>query len=195
MPLVASFDTPDLNKNMGDETNNNIGYGETFIGASGTLDKAKFSVMKVGTPTGNAVAKLYEDEGIYGVNSAPGTLLATSDVVDVSTFSDSANALVDFTFSGAEKIVLTDLAQYFISIEYSNGDISNYVQVMSGLGYEATSAYYNTAWIAEGTFDIVFYVYNDDTSFITNINGLARASVKEVNGLAIASIKNINGLA
>ena len=67
--------------------------------ASGYLTRAAFWLKKVGAPTGNITAKLYAHTGTYGVSSLPGTLLATSNSVDVSTLPTSVGR-VDFYFSG-----------------------------------------------------------------------------------------------
>ena len=126
------------------------GYAQAFdSGAGGTLDLCKFYLSKTGTPTGNATAKIYAHTGTFGTDSKPtGTALATSDVLDVSTLTGS---LVEktFNFSGANRIALTASTKYCVTIEYSGGDASNYVNV----GFDENSPTHggNMALLISGT--------------------------------------------
>ena len=55
------------------------GTGQSFTGNGGTLDSCVFELGKSGSPTGNAVAKIYNHTGTYGTSSKPtGAALATS---------------------------------------------------------------------------------------------------------------------
>jgi len=140
--------------------------GQSFTGDGGILSSAKFYLRKVGSPTGNAVVKIYAHTGTFGSSSMPtGTSLATSDTFDVSTLT-TANQLINFNFSGANKIQLIDETKYVVVIEYSGGDASSYILV----GLDATSPthdgnYYST-YGASSSVDTCFYVYADDTDSI-----------------------------
>lgn len=96
------------------------GAGQAFTGNGQVLDRATFYLDKhFGLPTGNATAKIYAITGTYGTSAIPtGSALATSDVFDVSTLT-TTKQLIDFTFSGANNITLSNGVNYFVSFEYS----------------------------------------------------------------------------
>ena len=138
-----------------------VGRGQSFTGDGSDISKATFYLKKTGSPTGNAVAKLYAHTGTYGTNGTPtGAALATSDNFDVSTLSGSM-ALVDFSFS--TPYTLANGTYYVITIEYSGGDGSNYVVV----GHDTSSSSHggNRCYTSDGsswtsnTGDVIFYVY------------------------------------
>lgn len=107
----------------------NTSIGHSFTATGGVLDNVKFYLKKAGSPTGNAVAKIYAHSGTYGTDSAPSeAALATSTNFNVSTLTGSF-VLTTFTFTGGNKIVLTEGTRYIAVIEYSGGDVSNYVDV------------------------------------------------------------------
>jgi hypothetical protein len=131
-----------------------------------TLGSAKFYIFKAGSPTGNAVVKLYAHSGVYGTSSEPtGAALATSDNLDVSTLTGSYQ-LKTFTFSGANQYALQAATKYVISIEFTGGDGSNYV----GVGTDSTSpthsgntVTYNGAYTIWAGVDTPFYVLRSAT--------------------------------
>lgn len=100
--------------------------GQSFQGKLAELDSVIFYLKKTGAPTGNAVAKLYSHTGSFGISSLNGSLLATSDTMNVSTLSTSY-ALVVFNFSGTERYVMTDKVSYVIALDYNSGDASNFI--------------------------------------------------------------------
>ena len=67
--------------------------GQTFVSSGGTLVKSTFYLSLQGSPTGNAVSKLYALSG----GLPTGSPLATSDPLDVTTLTSSF-VLRDFTF-------------------------------------------------------------------------------------------------
>lgn len=148
------------------------GQSFTAISTFTTLDSVKFYFKKTGSPTGNGVAKIYAHSGTYGTSSVPtGTALATSDNFDVSTLTTSMQ-LINFTFSGVQRINLVPGTNYVVTFEYSGGDASNNVR----WGRDASSAIHSGnasatsgSWIAgvAGT-DAIFYVYGvtADTNFL-----------------------------
>lgn len=99
--------------------------GQSFTtpndGVSYVLNSCKFYLKKVGSPTGNATAYLRTHSGTYGTSSLPtGAVLATSDVLDVSTLTTSY-ALVEINFSGANQYTMAPNTQYIIEIFYEGG--------------------------------------------------------------------------
>jgi hypothetical protein len=138
-----------------------IGRGQSFTGDGSDITRARFYLRKNGSPTGNAVAKLYAHAGTFGTNSQPtGAALAVSDNFDVSTLSASME-LVEFAFS--TPYTLANGTYYVITIEYSGGDASNFPEV----GHDTSSATHggNRSYTSDGstwnanTGDVVFYVF------------------------------------
>jgi hypothetical protein len=88
--------------------------------------------------------------------------------------------LITFTFTGVNKIVLSAATNYCIAMEYSGGDVSNYVVV----GYDSTSPtdignlalLVGASWSAQATRDLCFYVYGNVTSGRTNVTRNLAAS-------------------
>lgn len=162
--LVDSYSTTNRDESHALSSTQNDALGQCFTpNASGTLESVKFMIYKTGSPTGNAVAKLYAITGTYGTNGVPtGTALATSDNFDVST--TTADWITyEITFSGGNKYSMTSGTQYAISIEWNGGDESNYIEV----GIDSTSPIHGgNHYALDGgsyweysTQDIVFEVY------------------------------------
>lgn len=144
------------------------GLGQSFESSGGILKKCRWNIKKWGSPTGNAVAKIYAITGTFGSTSKPtGSALATSDNFDVSTISNDGNFHeIEFTFSGAEQIELS-AGYYCVTIEYSGGDVSNYINIeldrTSSTHSGNASSYSPTFWSSEtGDFLFAVYVKPDD---------------------------------
>lgn len=144
-------------------TDTTITVGQSFTGDGQTLDSAKFYLKREGSPSGNVVAKIYAHSGTFGTSSLPtGAALATSDNVDVSTIGTGSYALVDFPFSGANRITLANGTKYVVVWETSF-TFPNYVHI----GYDSTSPthggnfsfFSGGVWNVENTRDLLFYVY------------------------------------
>jgi hypothetical protein len=144
--------------------------GQSFTGDGGILSSAKFLLRKNGSPTGNAVVKIYAEthETAFGTDSVPtGSALATSGTYETSNLT-TENQLISFPFTGANKITLVDGTYYFVSFEFDGGDIGNRVYI--GLDnasptHNGNTAKYNEAgggWISWDGADNCFYVYKDD---------------------------------
>lgn len=141
------------------------GQSFTVSVADHKLNSCKFYLEKIGSPTGNAVAKLYSHSGTYGSSSVPNSSLATSGTFDVSTLSAVSYQLITFTFTGVNKVLLANATYYCIVVEYSGGDINNRVSV----GLDDTSPshsgnrfYYGAGtWNVSASHDDIFYVYAD----------------------------------
>lgn len=148
--------------------------GQSFTGLAAVLTSAKFYIYKVGTPTGSLYARIFGHTGTYGVNGIPtNSIFAQSDPIDVATLGTSPS-LVEFTFSGASRVTLTNGTHYFIVISsLSAGDASNGTAV--GVDSSSPSASGNGVlyrpsgggWIADNTIDYVFYVYGVIASTVT----------------------------
>lgn len=174
---------------------------QSFVGTAGKLSRAIFSLQKVLAPTGNVVAKLYADTG----GSGPGTLLATSEVVDIVGIGTSW-AQVEFEFE--DEYTLVAATTYWISVEYSDGDSSNRLEVevdSSSPGHSGSCYTYNGSWGSQ-TYDMCFYVNRDGIVIVNATNGADPGTAEEtasVKGATIinntktlfVSTKNTSGLA
>ena len=165
--IVDSYSESNYNVASGFDPDQ-TGEGQTFTGDGGTLNSAKFYLRKLGSPTGNIVAKIYSHSGTFGTDGIPDTLLATSDNVDVATLSDFPDfSLITFTFSGDQKITLDNGVYYCLSIEYSGSDYS-LPKVWGGLsnlaGHLGNSFILYGGTFYPGSYDYCFYVYKDDTA-------------------------------
>ena len=73
------------------------------------------------------------------------------------------SALSTFTFSGANKITLSDGTYYVVVVEYSGGDTSNNVIVgldNSSPSHSGNTVAYSSSWNYYSR-DTIFYVYKD----------------------------------
>ncbi len=153
--------------------------GQAMTGNGGILGKVKFYLLKTGSPTGNAVAKIYAHSGTFGSTSLPtGSPLAVSDNLDVSTIT-GAYTLIDFIFSGANKITLTNAVNYIVTVEYGgNGgnpnDATNYLRIgadvtaptHAGIVVRQTSS----VWSTSAGADYCFYVYVAGTPILDKVS-------------------------
>ena len=141
--------------------NTTTAISQSFAGTAGLLCSCKFYLQKTGSPTGNAVARLYTHSGSMGTSSVPtGRCLSISDTFDVSTLTGSP-ALIEFKFAWPYTLTATN---WCIVLEYTSGTVANYVQV----GYDASApshggnkaTYASAAWTAQSGQDVAFYCYN-----------------------------------
>ncbi len=138
-----------------------VAAGQSFTATASVLGSAVFYLAKVGTPTGDMVAKLYASTGTHGTSAVPdGSALASSDVIDASTLTGSF-VLTTFTFSGSNRVTLTNGVVYIIVIECLTVDASNKVSVGcdgSTSAHGGNRCLYQTSWTASGATDLIFYV-------------------------------------
>lgn len=141
-----------------------IGAGQSFTGDGKTVETVKFYLQKVNSPTGNICAKIYSEQHAtaFGTDSVTNTLLATSDSYDVSTITASFT-LITFTFSGSNRITLTNGTKYCVMCE--NVDLTG-ASTGINIGYDDTSPTHSGNYIqnwfgtsADATKDTCFYLY------------------------------------
>ena len=145
----------------------NVGVGQSFNSGAftppRTLSSTEWYLSKTGTPTGNAVARLYAHSGALGSTSVPtGAALATSEPVDVSTLTGSL-VLTDFDFK--DEFDFATNTDYVFVIEYSDGTSGNFVNVGDD-GSAPThagnmSTFDGTTWSADSTHDAIFTLRNN----------------------------------
>ena len=164
LKIIDSYSESNHNSNFSVSAIQGPAVAQSFTGDGGVLNSAKFYLAKRNSPTGNGYAKIYAHSGTFGVDGVPtGSVLATSDAIDVSTIPTSST-LITFQFTGGNKITLTNGTKYFVSFEYSGGDGTNFIY----FGIDTTSpthggnvARYISSWLASGSYDGIFYVYAD----------------------------------
>ena len=107
------------------------GVSMNFLLTSGTfaLTNVTAYLARVGSPTGtNAYIGIFNTTGTAGTNATPtGTPLATTNPIDISTFSTTPTLLF---FSFNSSIILINDTQYAVAFLYGSGvsyDSSNYV--------------------------------------------------------------------
>jgi hypothetical protein len=131
--------------------------GQSFAGTGAVLRRAKFYLMKIGTPTGNATVELWSHTGTFGSTGTPNAILVAGESLDVSTLTGSfvlyTLLIPPTTVSGG--------TNYFIILKYQGGDSSNHVRVgydNSAPGHGGNSAIFSVgSWSAQ-TGDLAFYV-------------------------------------
>lgn len=140
-------------------------FGQSFTGNGSALNSVKLYLKKTGSPTGSAYIKIYAHSGIYGTSSVPtGALLATSNAFDVSTLTTTYQ-LTEFTFSGTERIVLTNSTYYCLVMEIPySGPFARVLfgADMSSPSHGGNSFYWDGdlgVWVADNGVDLCFYVY------------------------------------
>lgn len=141
---------------------NKHGNAQCLTLASGkAITSVKAYLRLDGSPTGNAVVKIYAVTGTVGTDAYPtGAALATSGTLDVTTLTTSF-VLYEFTFASPYSAGAGD---YAIALEYSGGSAGN--AVWYGLDASSPAHGGNLAqqdasdvWSAAGSFDGIFYLY------------------------------------
>jgi len=166
--------TPDNNDNLYSVQPR---VGQSFISGGGTLEQAVFQLVKFsGSPTGNAVATLYAATGLFGTaqNLPTGSALATSDNFDVSTLTGSLQDIT-FTFTGANRYAMVAGTNYFIAVEYSGGDGSNFLRVGGVLTntpqHPGIGVVYNgSTWGQNNRFKDVYFIVKIDAPLLNKVS-------------------------
>ena len=137
-------------------------FGNSFLGTGLRVASASFRLKRTGTPTGNAVLKIYSHTGTYGSTGVGSTLLATSDGVLASTINDATPTSTDFTFSGDNAIILTSGTPYVIGLVCVGADdITNWIDVYQSVASASTGnmvAKQGVSWSYNANHDCVFSV-------------------------------------
>jgi hypothetical protein len=158
---------PESNYNNGSAVYADVpGIGQSFTATGGILDSVQFYLIKVGVPTGNATCKIYAESHAtaFGTDSLPTGSSLASCTYDVATIPDDDFHLIEFKFTGENKITLVNGTKYICRLEYTGGDEENFV----GFGFDDSSPSHagNSVllvgeWGADPLIDCIFYVYKD----------------------------------
>lgn len=158
--LIANYENTDSTRIL--HAGTYIKVGQSFLNTSASvLSKASFYIKKFGSPTGSITASIYAHSGTFGTSSIPtGSPLATSEAVSIASLTTSL-VWTDFLFTTF--IPLTTNTPYVIVINYSGGDVSNYLEVaidatsLTADGNESSTV--ATTWFPDSTLDVDFRVY------------------------------------
>lgn len=159
-----------------------IGAGQSLTGDGNVLSRARFFLSKTLSPTGDITAKLYAHTGTFGTDGTPtGSAVATSNTVSAAGLTTTPT-LTDFEFE--DEFTLVNTTKYFVVLEYSGGDASNYVNV----GVDTTTPGHGgnfatltgSTWTAAGGTDGCFYVFTGAIVTIGNLPGSDAATAEEI---------------
>ena len=158
-------------------TNHTHKSGQSFTGNGSNLSSAKFYLRRGGAISGNGYAELYAHSGTFGTSSiGVDPVLATSDGEAVSEWSTSYT-LKTFTFSGANRVLLTNATKYVIVFRYIEGTAGT---IEIGVGWDASSpshggnqVEYSTqnGWQYSANYDVCFYVYTQPVPKVGGFSG------------------------
>lgn len=129
------------------------------------VSKFDFWIKKRGTPTGDILVKIYSE-----TSDLPGTLLAISDTVDVSTVSTSYD-YVSFTFAGANKIQLTSGTDYDFCLagDYvpsSSDNVANSQHLTGSYASGGILLLNSGSWAEYADYDPAFKQYYDNSTIM-----------------------------
>lgn len=141
---------------VGDGTTTAQGQSFANGAKAAYLTRAFFKLKKTGSPTGNLTCKLYAHTGTFGSSGTPtGAALATSVNIDVSKLTTSYQ-VVEIGFNTQYELVAS--TNYYVAVDYSGGDVSNYVQVEGAASgtHAGNRASYAGSWTASSGSDLYF---------------------------------------
>lgn len=142
--------------------------GQSFTNLNGTyrITSAQFKCLhRSGMNTNFYYAKLYSHSGVFGTSSVPDILLATSDGLNCSGFTDEV-AWTTFTFSGANQYEMASLVNYCIVFGWHVGENSMAPRVDTG-GAHAGNWFRNNpageplTWDYPTAWDLNFRIYGE----------------------------------
>lgn len=145
---------------------NKYKVSQSFTGDGGILDSAVVGIFNDGFTSGTITAKIYAESHAtaFGTDSIPtGSVLATSDNINAS---EIVSGEVTFTFSGSNKIKLSNGIKYELVIDFTSIGSSDY----GGMAIDTTEPTHNgnlatyvpEDWFPDDTEDLYFKVYRDD---------------------------------
>lgn len=147
---------------------------QLFTGDGSVLDKSTFYISKqvIISLAGTLVCKIYDASGTVPTAVPTGSPLATSETVDIDDVTTTLT-LTDFTFSGANKITLSNGVNYFVAIEIT-GTFGSGFDTVNVRGDDSTgdpsgnaASNFSGSWSA-GFNDYCFYVYGQkDTGWVS----------------------------
>ncbi len=160
-----------------------IGAGQSTKGDGNVLSSLSFMLSKSGSPTGNAIAKVYAHTGTFGVDGKPtGAALAISENFDVSTL-DGTPTVTKIPFE--DEFTMVNTTEYFVVLEYSGGGASDYVLMGIDTSTPTDDGNFATltgaVWTEDDTQHGVFYVRTGGIVKV-NASGTSNPNTKKYSG-------------
>ena len=141
------------------------------------LNRVTTQAQTIGSPTGNVDCKLYSS-----VSGSPGSVLATAlPIQNAGNMGFAGNPNYWFFVDGYE---LQEDTYYFLSIEYTGGDASNYVRLQAEFPYVTD---YNVKRYSGSWSDSITYFYITAAVRYTDSDTGGNATLALVNGLSNAT--------
>jgi hypothetical protein len=142
-----------------------FGIGQSFTGNGAVLDYVTFDIGQYGSVPATIECQIYAHTGTYGANGSTGTgsYLAKSASYAGSSIPGgdfSTHADMTFTFSGADRITLTNGTYYVASLWVPSSDAS-FVITRFASGHAGSSCICNAN--PPGTWSV--YINNNDLIF------------------------------
>lgn len=143
----------------------NFGYGQSFTGNGSVLDYVEFTLGQYGSVPVSLEAQIFAHAGTYGTSSVgSGVYLAKSASIAGSSLPGgdfSTTGVVQFTFSGADRITLVNGTNYVVAVFVPASD-TNFVIVRYGSGHAGNWCYCTSnppvSW-STIALDLTFAVY------------------------------------
>lgn len=140
-----------------------IGQSQSFANGVNAqfCTRARFSLRKVGSPTGAITCKLYAHSGTFGSSSIPtGAALATSVTLEAALLTTS---YLEYEFAFLTQALMAASTNYTITVEHAVIDGANYIEV-EGLATSGTHAgnraqLVTATWTATAGDDLKVEVY------------------------------------
>lgn len=186
---------------------NNLSTGDIFWGKIFTntnqmnITTAIFGMAKNGNPIGNAVAQIYNTD----INGIPTNILATSDPIDVSTFTSSpffpfGGSNVTFSFSGTNQVTMLAGTTYAVGVFYNAGDSSDQIMVSADLtgGTNYTRYHINTTdptdngWLTNNPNYVYGFGYKVTGESLNNYGGSTGGRIVHNNQLITFPFNGVN---
>lgn len=152
------------------------GQSQSFTGDGKVLNSVSFKIGRRGSPEGQIFARIYAETHAtaFGTDSLPtGTALAVSDAKNTESFSSNLE-YVTFTFSGGNKILLSNGTNYVVTLEWAGSPTSSdTLNVGYGSGANGNNALkIGSSWTALSN-DMNYILYTDTTA-VTEISNLSK---------------------
>lgn len=165
------------------------------------ITTAIFGMAKNGNPIGNAVAQIYNTD----INGIPTNILATSDPIDVSTFTSSpffpfGGSNVTFSFSGTNQVTMLAGTTYAVGVFYNAGDSSDQIMVSADLtgGTNYTRYHINTTdptdngWLTNNPNYVYGFGYKVTGESLNNYGGSTGGRIVHNNQLITFPFNGVN---
>lgn len=178
--IIDSYTEDHQDSELASWESGNLYRGQSFYNEFiSILTSATFYIKKSGLPTGLLYAEIFAKSGSSPVGSA----LAISDAFDLSTLTTSF-ALINFSFTGDQKIQLSAGTNYFVVLHCVGGDTSNSLRIGADTSGSATGIWTYSSdginWLTSATYDVIFYVYGEESSAFLFTKSIIRNVVETI---------------